>query len=256
MKLTIANTGIHQDAEGRFSLNDLHKAAVEAGHDYKTCQVEHFMRNDKTQELADEIRKNGELEIDPVASRAGRYGGTYVAKELVYAYAMWISPKFHLQVIRTFDAVATGKVGAGETAKALPNPVGTTRAHLMVVSAMEKMGVRKEMAMAVALQAIHDDTGLTTEGYRLALPGVEDVCNLNQKQLGELLGVSSKAVGNLLRNTGLMVIDEAGQRVVTEKGRQFGEMKPFKAFNGHAGYEPRWNKSVLEFFAQQAKEAA
>lgn len=254
MKLTIANTGIHQDAEGRFSLNDLHAAS--GGNPIH--RPGEFLRLQQTQELIAEI--DSEVDAGKPASVATKKGGTsqgsYGAKELVYAYAMWISPKFHLKVIRTFDEVATGKVGAGGTAKALANPVGTTRAHLMVVSAMEKMGVRKEMAMAVALQAIHDDTGLTTEGYRLALPGVEDVCNLNQKQLGDLLGVSSKAVGNLLRNTGLMVIDEAGQRVVTEKGRQFGEMKPFKAFNGHAGYEPRWNKSVLEFFAQQAKEAA
>lgn len=124
MKLVIANTGIHQDAEGRFSLNDLHTASGGS----PVHAPGQFLRNQQTIALIAAIdaesdagnpasvAENSTVQISAVKTKEGRYGGSYGAKELVYAYAMWISPKFHLQVIRTFDEVATGKVGAGRTA--------------------------------------------------------------------------------------------------------------------------------------------
>jgi len=115
MELTIANVGIAQDAEGRYCLNDLHKAAIAGGANARTKEPSKFLSSPQTTELVSELLNtqnlgvlySGENGVHPVSKTQGSNGGTFVAKELVYAYAMWISPSFHLKVIRTFDAIAT-----------------------------------------------------------------------------------------------------------------------------------------------------
>lgn len=94
--LTILTTQIRQ-LDGRYSLNDLHKAA--GGEDKH--RPNQFLRLDQTQALITEIET---AQICAVETKEGKRGGTYVCRELVYAYAMWINAKFHLQVIRAFDA--------------------------------------------------------------------------------------------------------------------------------------------------------
>lgn len=100
-ELTILTTKIRRFDE-LYSLNDLHKSAGgEAKH-----EPNQFMRNANTQELIEEISKSADLRnYKAVKVTRGKFGGTYVCRELVYAYAMWISAKFHLQVIRAFDAL-------------------------------------------------------------------------------------------------------------------------------------------------------
>ena len=95
--LVIAGSTVKTDEEGRYCLNDLHKAAGGAA----KHQPAHFFET-VGKELVNELTLENPR-IKPVQAKAGRYGGTYVVRELVYAYAMWISPKLHLEVIRGYD---------------------------------------------------------------------------------------------------------------------------------------------------------
>lgn len=93
---------------GLFCLNDLHKAS---GND-KKHQPSFFMRNQEVTDLIEEIKVSDNLKTEQVTQRinGGDMRGTYACKELVYRYAMWISPKFALLVIRTFDKLVTGEL--------------------------------------------------------------------------------------------------------------------------------------------------
>lgn len=100
--IQIDSTNIRLDSEGRFCLNDLHKAS---GGNAKHRPNE-WLRNQQAKDLVTEIELiTGIPAIKTI--KGHRHTGTYVVRELVYAYAMWISPKFHLQVIRAYDALQT-----------------------------------------------------------------------------------------------------------------------------------------------------
>jgi len=91
--ITIGNTSIRQDADGRYCLNDLHKAAG----GLTKHKVSNWKRQDQTKELIEEVGKSHKRAL--VATHGGSHKGTFVVKPLVYAYAMWISPAFSLKVI-------------------------------------------------------------------------------------------------------------------------------------------------------------
>ena len=96
-ELIIANTKIRQDDEGRYCLNDCHKAS---GGERKNGPS-YWLENKQTVELVKEITDTG-ISVSPTnVIKGGIEQGTYVVKELVYAYAIWISPAFH--VVKTLN---------------------------------------------------------------------------------------------------------------------------------------------------------
>jgi hypothetical protein len=99
--LTIAGAAIRMDDDGRYCLNDLHRASGGAAKN----KPGNFLRRRETEALVEEMEACSESSTPIVTRNDGVSNGTYAAKELVYAYAMWISPKFHLRVIRAYDAL-------------------------------------------------------------------------------------------------------------------------------------------------------
>ncbi|WP_052781624.1 KilA-N domain-containing protein [Acinetobacter baumannii] len=107
--LVIGEFTIRQDEDGRYCLNDLHKASG----DLAKHKPANFLRNEQTQELIKEIDSFSNMRSSEndhpsnmrSAVKVVNGVGTFGVKELVYAYAMWISPKFHLMVIRAYDSL-------------------------------------------------------------------------------------------------------------------------------------------------------
>lgn len=108
MNLIINTHSISQDKNGFFSLNDLHKAS---GNENRHTPAL-FLRNQQTQDLIQAIEKSGQVSYHTVKGnrKDGAKQGTFVCREIVIAYGMWINADFHLAVIRAFDALNTGAV--------------------------------------------------------------------------------------------------------------------------------------------------
>ncbi len=114
----IAGIEVTSDTEGRFNLNALHKAHLASHPELhrNSKQPADWLKLEGTKELIAEVFNSEDSCFYPVHSKAGRYGGTFVTINLAYAYAMWISPSFHLKVIRAFDALQTEGVAVADHA--------------------------------------------------------------------------------------------------------------------------------------------
>ena len=90
--ISVANVAIRQ-FDNLYSLNDLHRAAG----GLEKNKPANWLRNQQTADLIAELEK---AQIRAIQKKQKL--GTFVSKELVVHYGMWISPAFSLKVIRAF----------------------------------------------------------------------------------------------------------------------------------------------------------
>ncbi|HFA7500666.1 TPA: KilA-N domain-containing protein [Neisseria gonorrhoeae] len=143
----ISNISIHQTEIGLFSLNDLHRAS--GGEDRHAPR--RWLQNIQTNDLIKELEKDGKPSI-----QSKQRLGTFVCRELVIAYGMWISPKFALQVIQTFLAVSDGIKSAKTTAD-------------------DRTGLRQAVAALVGRKGIDYSSAYSMVHQRFNVESIEDI---------------------------------------------------------------------------------
>lgn len=250
--LIIASVPIRADDLGRYSLNDLHKAAGAEPRHRPPLWLENQQSRDLVEQLDAEAGDAGNP-ASVVSIKGGLNQGTYAGKELVYAYAMWISAKFHLQVIRTFDAVANGALPApaAKAVRAAPvkSPVMVAAGMMpALVRALRCCGIDKNAAAIGANQIATAQTGVNL----LALAGQQHLPTPDQDiyftptELGKRFCQSAIRFNQRLADAGLQE-SIAGHWVPTEKGRAHATVLDTgkRHGNGTPIQQVKWKDSVL-----------
>lgn len=251
--IIISDVTIRQDKDGKFNINDLHKAA--GGE--KRHSPNYWLANQQTKELIDVMsQQNTGI---PVVSVSGRNGGTFVEKELVYSYAMWISPEFNLRVIRTFDAIANGKIQEAQ-AIATDKIQNVEKVLETTIHFAEMFGLEGNQKLLSANQATYSLTGVNVMEL-MQIPAlvapVQEVV-LTPTELGRELNLSPQAMNSTLEAMGLQVArrDIKGNKYweLTEHGKRYGAYHDTQKrhSNGTPVQQIKWYRSVLEYLAKAA----
>jgi hypothetical protein len=145
--------------DGLYSLNDLHKAAGALSKHRPSL----FIRTEQTQDLIQEIEQSTDMCFEINQGRdvglakksvhGGANRGTYVCKELVYAYAMWISPKFNLEVIRAFDQAQQPE--SEPVQQTLPAPIQNDEKLKLINDIAKSMGIDKDITILPAIDVMN-----------------------------------------------------------------------------------------------------
>ncbi|MNF54221.1 KilA-N domain protein [compost metagenome] len=251
--LMIAGIEIHQDQDGRFSLNDFHQAA--GGEDRHSPW--RWTRTDTYQGLVGVLTP--EMEFAPTeVRRGGSAPGTYACKELVYSYAMWISPVFSLHVIRTFDSAAANDHAIPQERR-LPVAADNLDAAKRIA---EVFGLEGNQALLSASNMVRSAIGVDL----MEMVGIKRLVNESQEmnftptELGAKFGMSAVSMNKLLADCGLQhqVNYKSGKKrwevtpdgkvfaVITDTGKKHSDGKPVQQI--------LWKESVQEMLARLAEK--
>lgn len=107
--IAIEGVKVRQDEEGRYCLNDLHKAAMSAGKASSAQRPAQFLRTETVQAFVQTLT-DAQKSASVVTIRGGKGQGSYGVELVAIRYAAWLDPAFEVQVYETFQALRRGEI--------------------------------------------------------------------------------------------------------------------------------------------------
>ncbi|AQS88184.1 prophage antirepressor [Neoasaia chiangmaiensis NBRC 101099] len=227
-ELTILSTSIRQDAEGRYSLNDCHRAS---GGDPNKAPSE-WVKNAQTKALVAELSQSGNFpseQFQPLkVINGGKTPGTFGHRLLVYAYGEWISASFHLAVLDAFDAMVTGKIMLPKSRSRRPSPLSAFKTGHGIALLMGMDTTQAGLYGARYCEKKCGENPLEIMGITYQ-PAVEQVTYLLATEVGERLSLGSgrsaaMAANKLIFHHGYQEKDDRGHWQPTKKGAPFAKL--------------------------------
>ena len=127
---------LNPNEKGWYNLNTLRKAAG----NLRRHEVANWIGQTNTLDLIEKISITGNPVYESRRGSERNGGGTWACRDLVFAYAEWISAEFHKAVLETFSAAVDGDaVKAVETAQSVARVDGKTSRRAFV-SGLAKHG--------------------------------------------------------------------------------------------------------------------
>ena len=100
--MKIDNLKIKMDAEGRYCLNDLHKAAMASNKAVSSQRPGNFLKSSSINSFVQTLTDATKI-ASVVTIKGGREQGTYADELVAIRYAAWIDPVFEIKVYESFQ---------------------------------------------------------------------------------------------------------------------------------------------------------
>lgn len=241
-ELMIAGTEIRKDAQGRYSLNDLHRAAGAHDGDRPSKWLETQSANALVVALESKAGKPA-----LVTRHGGAAPGTYAAEQMVVAYAAWISAEFHLEVIDTFLSVKKGTTRQASR-YGVATPVAQEYRGLLAIAKLS--GLKGNQAILAAAQGTERLVGtnpLMLIGQTHLVAEIQ-VRHYTPTELGKEVGESAQSFNRRLEQAGYQVKGTNGDWQPTDIGHAHAVLMDTgkRHSTGTPIQQLRWRHTILD----------